>query len=133
MIKRRASCCCGQLKVTCEGEPARVSMCHCLACQKRTGSAFGAQARFARTQIRAIEGSATKYVRVGDSGGRITFCFCPTCGSTVYWEIDAMPDFIAVAVGAFADPSFAAPTFSVYDSRRHPWVAVPQSVVEHMD
>ncbi|HEX9905358.1 MAG TPA: aldehyde-activating protein, partial [Propylenella sp.] len=36
MSTRRASCSCGQLSVTCEGEPVRISMCHCLACQRRT-------------------------------------------------------------------------------------------------
>ena len=129
---RRASCSCGQLTLRCEGEPVRVSMCHCLACQQRTGSAFGVQARFAREQVHAIEGRATRFVRVGDSGGNATFHFCPTCGATVYWELDGMPGFVAVAVGAFADPGFPSPTFSVYEDRCHPWVAMPDSIIEHM-
>ena len=33
--------------------------------------------------------------------------------------------WVAVAVGSFADPGFAAPQTSVYDSRRHPWVQLP--------
>jgi hypothetical protein len=40
MTARIASCSCGQLHLTCTGEPGRVSMCHCLECQKRTGSVF---------------------------------------------------------------------------------------------
>ena len=31
-------------------------------------------------------------------------------------------------VGVFADPSFPPPTVSVYDSRRHPWIALPPGV-----
>src|SRR5215472_6612582 len=109
MPKRLASCSCGQLKVTCEGEPARVSICHCLACQRRTGSAFGIQARFPREHVGSIEGRESRWVRVGDEGGRITFHFCPDCGATVYYECeDFMPGFLAVPVGAFADPSFPA-------------------------
>jgi hypothetical protein len=38
---RTAACNCGQLCITCEGEPVRVSMCHCLECQRRTGAVFG--------------------------------------------------------------------------------------------
>jgi hypothetical protein len=38
MTERRASGACGQLGVTCEGEPVRISMCHCLACQQRSRS-----------------------------------------------------------------------------------------------
>ena len=108
-------------------------MCHCLACQQRTGSAFGIQARFTRDQVSSTEGAATKFVRVGDSGGRATFNFCPACGSTVYWEIDRMPDFIAVAVGAFANPTFPPPTVAVYEARRHAWCMMPDLDIEHMD
>jgi len=85
MTARQASCCCGQLRLTTAGEPARVSICHCLECQRRTGSVFGTQARFPREQVTAIEGRATRYERVGDEGNTITFHFCPACGSTVYW------------------------------------------------
>jgi hypothetical protein len=133
MSVRRASCSCGQLSLTCTGEPVRISMCHCLACQQRTGSAFGIQARFGRDQVTAIEGRATPFVRVGDSGGRATFHFCPTCGATVYYEADWMPGFLAVPVGAFADPTFPAPRVSVYEGRRHPWAVMPDLNVEQED
>ena len=119
--------------MTCEGEPVRVSMCHCLACQQRTGSVFGVQARYPREQVTSIEGAKAEFVRTGDSGGRVTFRFCPTCGSTVYWDIDKMPDFIAVAVGAFADMSFPTPKIAVYEARRHPWALMPALEVEHWD
>ena len=106
-------------------------MCHCLACQRRTGSAFGAQARFPRGQIR-VEGRHTDYVRVSDEGEERTFHFCPECGSTVFYELPSAPDVYAVPLGAFADPTFPAPRVSVYESRRHPWVAVPEGA-EHLD
>ena len=131
MTKHRATCTCGQLSLSCEGEPIRVSMCHCLACQQRTGSVFGVQARFDRKQV-GIEGRTTQYVRVGDAGTRITFHFCPVCGSTVYWEFAGRPEMVAIAVGAFADPKFAAPTFSVYEARQHSWVSLANLEMEHM-
>ncbi len=132
MTTRQATCSCGQLRVTCEGEPVRVSMCHCFACQKRTGSVFGVQARFASEGVR-VEGNAAEYVRNGDSGGRVTLRFCATCGSTVCWELDGLPGFIAVAVGAFADPEFPAPKIAVYEARRHPWGEMAALDVEHFD
>ena len=82
---------------------------------------FAAQARFARADI-AIEGRATQWSRTGDSGGTAVFHFCPVCGATVCWEPDAFPDIILVAVGAFADPGFPAPTVAVYEDRAHAWV-----------
>ena len=132
MTTREASCCCGQLRLTTAGEPVRISICHCLECQRRTGSVFGTQARFKRAQV-TIEGRAADYVRKGHSGDPITFRFCPACGSTVYWTLSALPELIAVAVGAFADPGFPAPRVSVYERRRHPWVAMPATVAEHLD
>ncbi len=110
----------------------RVSVCHCLACQQRTGSAFGVQARFPRERV-ACFGAATEFVRTGDSGGRATFRFCPTCGAAVFWELDSLPGFVSVAVGAFADPGFPAPKVSIYEVRRHPWALAPDLDVEHID
>jgi hypothetical protein len=106
-------------------------MCHCLACQRRTGGVFSVQARFPREKV-AVTGRSTSYVLTGDSGGRATFHFCPSCGATVYYEIDQAPDAIAVPVGAFADPAFPAPKVSVYEVRRHAWVSVPEDA-EHFD
>lgn len=131
MTTRVASCSCGQLKVATVGEPIRISVCHCLACQLRTGSAFGVQARFARESV-TIEGQSTEYVRTADSGNKITFSFCPGCGSTVHYRLDQFPDVIALPVGAFGDPSFPGPKFSVYEARRHIWAPV-EGPVEHFD
>ena len=131
MRSHLAQCSCGQLKVTCQGAPVRVSICHCLACQRRTGSPFGQQARWAAENV-TIEGTSTCFVRVGDSGMTVTFRFCPTCGATVYYDIDDMPGLVAVPVGAFADPTFPPPTYSVYEARKHGWVKVPEDT-EHMD
>ncbi len=128
-VTRRATCACGALAVVCEGEPVRLSMCHCLSCKQRTGSIFGVQARFARDKV-TVTGPAHEYVRVGDEGGRVTHRFCPTCGTTVYWDLDAVPGFFTVAVGAFADPGFPPPTVSVYGDRRSPWAVMPNLVIE---
>ena len=130
MTTRRASCCCGQLTVDCTGEPARVSMCHCLACQQRTGSAFGIQARFRRDQV-TFAGRTTIFVRTGDEGSQAHFRFCPDCGSIVWWDRPGAEEFVAIAIGAFADPTFPPPTVSVYEVRQHPWVTLPPSIVDH--
>jgi hypothetical protein len=131
MTSRLATCSCGQLTALAEGDPVRISMCHCLACQKRTGSAFGVQARFPEERVK-VEGRATEYTRVADSGGRCTHSFCPECGSTVFYRLAAVPGFVGIPVGAFADPSFPPPRVSVYEVRRHPWVGIPADA-EHID
>jgi len=129
MTTRSASCRCGQLRATVTGEPVRISVCHCLACQKRSGSAFAAQARFARDQVR-IAGESKEWVRTADSGHKVTYSFCPECGSTVHYTGGNFPEFIAIPLGAFDDPYFAAPGFSVWDKRQHDWVEL-RGEIEH--
>lgn len=133
MSERSAACSCGALRLTLRGEPVRVSICHCLACQRRTGSAFGVQARFAREQVVSTEGRASEWTRTGDAGGRATFRFCPTCGATVWWTLDALEGFVAVAVGAFADPTFPPPKIAVYEARRHAWAVMSGLELDHFD
>jgi hypothetical protein len=82
MGTRTASCSCGQLRIEVQGEPLRVGVCHCLACQRRTGSVFAALASFAAPY--RVFGTATEYLRVGDQGTRFTFRFCTVCGTTVF-------------------------------------------------
>lgn len=131
MTVRIAACSCGQLSVRTEGEPTRVSVCHCLACQRRTGSVFAAQARFPRS-CATIAGASSTWLRTGDEGGKVTFHFCATCGATVYHVVDGYDtDSIAIPVGTFADPDFPAPTVSVYEERMHDWVSLPDGI-EHM-
>ena len=124
MTIRRAACSCGQLHLAIEGEPARVSMCHCLECQRRTGAVISNQARFRPEQI-TVSGQTTAWKRKAESGNAVTFHFCPTCGSTVFWESEGFAGFIAVAIGSFADPDFPAPTIAVWEQSRHPWAVVP--------
>ncbi len=122
MATRDAACSCGQLHLTAEGDPIRISMCHCLACQRRTGSAFGIQARFASDRVHVV-GRYSYYVRTSDEGEERTFHFCPDCGATVFYALSTAPDVVAVPIGAFAEPAFPPPTVSVFESRRHPWLA----------
>jgi hypothetical protein len=130
MTERSASCRCGQLKAAVTGEPVRVSVCHCLNCKKRSGSAFAVQARWPKEQVR-IEGRSMTFAKVADSGNRGTFHFCPDCGSDVYYEIDGKFDGqLASPLGAFEDPYFAAPKFSVWEKRKCDWVAI-SGEVEH--
>jgi hypothetical protein len=126
MSTRTASCYCGQLRIRVEGEPRGIGICHCLACQQRTGSVFAALASFSAPF--EVFGTATEYVRRGDQGASFVFRFCPVCGTTLFHTEVGYDDSVAVAVGAFADPNFPPPEVSVYDSRRHPWVPLPPGI-----
>jgi hypothetical protein len=118
-------------------------MCHCHLCQKQSGSLFAVQARFPREQV-TIEGTSTLWkfpiggaepvtYRNCASGG-VTFHFCPVCGSTVYYMVDADEARIGIKVGAFADPTFPRPMGSGFEAYRHPWAMNAADVpMQHVD
>lgn len=128
-----ASCQCGAVMAACSGEPVRISVCHCLACQQRSGSAFAAQARFAAADV-VTSGETAMWQRQGDEGSVASFHFCTSCGSTVWYISDAQPELVAIPLGALADPhAFGAPIYSVYEARKFDWVTVDAPGMEHID
>ena len=90
------------------------------------------QAGFKAEQVR-VAGRFSDYSRISDEADKKehVFHFCPDCGSQVFYTEPTEPDLIVVSVGSFADPSFPPPTKSGYDSRRHPWVGLPDSIQRH--
>lgn len=105
MISRTASCACGQLRIDVVSEPRGVGLCHCLACQQRTGSVFAAITSF--TPPYTVAGRATEYGRTGDQGAGFVFRFCPVCRTPLsYTERGYEGRSVSVAVGAFAHPHF---------------------------
>lgn len=125
---RNARCCCGGLQVTASGEPRFVVACHCIECQRRTGSVFGVSAYFKEAQINP-SGASKVYVRDGQDGRKLRMHFCPDCGTSVYWEPDFLRGYLGIAVGAFADPQFPMPVRSAWEQSRHPWLAFTHECV----
>jgi hypothetical protein len=128
-MERTAQCHCGSLRAIASGEPGRVYVCHCKACQRRTGSVIHNGSRWLKTQVR-IEGEHKIYARPADSGFEIRFHFCPNCGSNVFWEGDRDTTVYGITVGSFADPSFPAPTAGLFEEDMHPWIDVT-TATEH--
>ena len=133
MTSRTASCRCGQLHARATGDPVRVSVCHCLNCKKRSGSAFAAQVRFPAEAV-SIEGDSKSFDIAGDSGNVATFHFCPECGSDVYYVIKGKFDgLVAIPLGAFDDPFPFTPDYSVYESRKNIWLEIAGEGIDHID
>jgi hypothetical protein len=119
----KAECQCGQLSVALPGPSAAVVACHCIDCQRRSGSPFGVLAYYPADQL-VIAGEAKRFERPTATGGVFASFFCPACGSTVYAKAAKHPTLIGVAVGAIADPGFPAPVRSVWEQSMHPWAAL---------
>ena len=127
-MERIARCACCRVTVSVENDPIWVATCHCDFCQKRTGSVFQVGAYFAPDERLLVTGETKVYNGlaidgIGTSKGNgVSYHFCTTCGSTVYWILEGPSAFIAIAVGSFADPEFAAPVIEAHTAMRHRWV-----------
>ena len=130
-MARLASCHCLGLELECEGEPAKISLCNCLDCQRRTGSLFSVAAFFPREAVRIVKGEAASFSRSSASGHPVTFHFCGRCGSSLWWAPERMPHLVGVAVGAFADPSFPMPAQAVWTADKHQWLTFPDAIPLH--
>ena len=127
----KASCQCGQLTVDLPGPTVAVVACHCLACQRRTGSPFGLAAYYPHDQI-MIHGKATRFDRTTDLDGMFENYFCPSCGSTVYFRGSKNPDVTGIAIGAIVDPHDMVPVRSVWEQSRHSWVTIT-TALQHFE
>jgi hypothetical protein len=126
LTARTARCSCGSLTAEAEGEPVVVVLCNCQECQRRTGSPFGVAAFYEADKVR-VSGDTKSWERVVEDR-KLSFRFCPTCGSTVYWHTDNHPGRVAIAAGAFADPHFPKPARSVFEEFRHDWITMPDEI-----
>ena len=128
-MDRTATCHCSQLRVIATGEPARIYVCHCKACQRQSGSVLHSGTRWLKSQVR-IQGEHKIYARKGDSGFEVRCYFCPNCGSNVFSETDRAPEYCGIPVGCFADPDFPPPTVSIWEESMHGWLGLP-TVTDH--
>lgn len=108
-----------------------MSVCHCLACQSRTGSAFSAQASFRQEQV-TLTGETRAYARTADSGRRSRYQFCALCGSPLVYAREG-DDVVAAPLGAFVDPLPMAPSPAYFERRCKWWVRICADDLERFD
>jgi hypothetical protein len=124
-MNRKAKCSCGQLSIQVLGDPKLVLTCNCFKCQKRTGSIFGVGSYFDLSQIVSVDGQKQIFEDFSETEKYIKRSFCPTCGSTVFWDAEFKPNHIGIAVGCFEDPDFPEPILSAWTKTKHKWMIYP--------
>jgi len=96
-------CSCGAVRFTLEGA-LWVAACHCSACKKRTGSAFGISIVVDDRMVVAATGATRTFIRTGESGKAVHYEFCPECGTTVRWRVELIGNRYVYAAGTLDDP-----------------------------
>lgn len=113
-------CACGALRYAITGEPLLMNDCQCRDCQRKSGTGHGSYLSFLGAKL-VLEGQATRWGIVADSGNVKTRAFCPTCGSPVYMTFAAMPDLFTVHAASLDDPGRYRPQMVTYAVRGHAW------------
>ena len=125
-------CVCGGVRYIASGAPRRVSACSCRWCQKRTGSALGISVYFDKDRVQFTQGSRKAYRLVSDAGRWIESEFCDTCGTTVTWTLEFLPDFRGIAGGTFDEPTFWYDLERFVFARSKPaWLPIPNGLEVH--
>lgn len=126
-----ARCSCNALAVETAAAAQFVIACHCRACQRRSGAAFGAGAYFDRAAATVI-GNPREYCRTPDAGGTFRSFFCGTCGTTVFWTIDDHPGLIGVALGTFDTPITGVAVHSLYERTKLDWITLDTAALHSL-
>lgn len=127
-MQRTGGCACGAVRYKVTGDPLRIAVCHCRDCQRRTGSAFGIGCVFSRDAVNIVQGETKTFERTANSGNWIRLQFCPECGTTVTWDMQALPTAKGIAGGSFDDPSWIDPKLHVWTKSAHAWMTFPDDV-----
>ena len=122
-------CVCGGVRYKAKAKPQRVSACACTWCQRRTGSAIGISVYFMKDDVEFLQGNLKKYRLTSDAGRWIESEFCETCGTTVTWTLEFLPDYRGIAGGTFDQPTFRYDLERFVYARSKPdWMHIPKGV-----
>jgi hypothetical protein len=113
-------CSCGAVRFSLK-RPLFVWVCHCDACKKRTGSAYGISLPVDEDAVEKFTGSTKVFTRAGESGKKVEYEFCPNCGTTVRWRVERIGNRQCFAGGALDDPTQIEIGGEMYANEALPW------------
>lgn len=121
---REGGCTCGALRYRLTSEPLIVHCCHCLSCQRQTGSAFVVNLLIEADRVEPVTGTAEPVDVPRDDGSVQRIHRCPECQVAVFSKYDR-PVLLFVRCGTLDDPAAVAPDVHIYTRSKLPWVTLP--------
>lgn len=131
--KQHGECICGAVKFTTEGNPERITVCHCRWCQQRTGTAFGTEVVFLKENVAFEDKDIGSYRHISDESGRwVDVHFCTKCGTNLGLTLEIKPEIRSVPAGTFSNPNWfdeVSPTLRhVYTRSKRHWGEISKGV-----
>jgi hypothetical protein len=125
--EREGGCACGEVRYRLTSEPLFVHCCHCVNCQRQTGSAFVINLLIEADRVELL-GAEPQRVDVPRDDGSMQQVFrCSSCQIAVY-SIYTRPQVLFVRAGTLDEPSSVAPDVHIYTKSKVPWVTLPESI-----
>jgi hypothetical protein len=120
-------CACGTVRYRLTAEPMFVHCCHCLNCQRQTGSAFVINLLIEAEHVQLLSGELQTTGAPRDDGTVQTISRCPSCQVAVFSDY-GWPELAFVRAGTLDAPSAFAPDVHIYTRSKLPWVTLPDDV-----
>ena len=123
---REGGCSCGAVRYRLTSEPLIVHCCHCLNCQRQTGSAFVVNLLIEADRVELLAGEPQRVDVPRDDGSAQPIFRCPDCQVAVFSEY-GRPEVRFVRAGTLDDPSSIEPDVHIYTRSKVGWVTLPDS------
>jgi hypothetical protein len=124
---RTGRCLCGACGYEIDGDPIVVAHCHCVDCQRLTGTGHSTGAMFAEGGV-SLSGPSASYSISSESGNTVTRIFCSKCGSPLFGKNTGMTGFMTVSLGTLDSPDDLVPQVVVFARSRRSWDVVDESL-----
>jgi hypothetical protein len=127
MAEYLGGCSCGRVRYRLTSEPVVTHCCHCLNCQRQTGSAFVINMLIEADRFELLAGDLNAVDVPRDYGGTQRVYRCPNCQIAIFSEY-GRPEVRFVRAGTLDDPSVVSPDIHIFTKSRLPWVTLPEEV-----
>jgi hypothetical protein len=121
-------CACGAVRYRLLSAPMFVHCCHCLDCQRQTGSAFVLNALIETDRVQVLSGEPEPVRLPTDSGRPHDVYRCPQCQIALWSTYGGRTVTRFVRVGTLDDPSALKPDVHIYTRSKVAWVTLPADV-----
>ena len=125
-VGREGGCSCGEVRYRLTSEPLFTHCCHCLNCQRQTGSAFVINLLIESDRVELLAGEPQQVDLPRDDGSTQQVFRCPTCQVAVFSHY-GFSGVRFVRAGTLDDPSSVVPDVHIYTRSKLPWVKLPES------
>jgi hypothetical protein len=129
-MNRAGRCACGAVTAMISGEPAAVRQCWCRQCQQAASGGPTHNAMFNTADV-DLSGELASHAYLAASGNTLTHYFCAQCGTQVYAQSSARPQFRTVRLG-FLEPGHGLrPQMAIWLDDAPDWAQIDPAIEHH--